>query len=176
MLSTESCISNALWWPCWRPKCVSNPMRVEKVWTFWDAYKSWTWCSNVIQTKTKLFWWTSINYILLIHQSWIIVWKKVLMSLDQVSGWKISPFAVYGKVYGRNREWNPKPIWLRMHWLGDFHWIGPERPLYLHAQKFSRIAYSCPSFDEMKSFRHLVLRGILVCSSNVPLFFRHWAH
>ena len=46
----ESFIAPARWGSCACSKRVSGRGRLEETWTPRDAYKSWTWCSNAVQT------------------------------------------------------------------------------------------------------------------------------
>ena len=50
MMLMEPINAPSCWWPCWCRKCVFGPQRFEKIWTFWDAYMSQTWCSSKVQT------------------------------------------------------------------------------------------------------------------------------
>ena len=63
----------ARWWPCLCLNCVSGLRRLWKTWTFSDAYKSLSWCSNIVHPKmtdssysfsfTSKFWWIKLPHI-----------------------------------------------------------------------------------------------------------------
>ena len=53
MISMESVNALARRWPCACLNWVSGFCRLEKTWTFSDAYMSLTWCSKFVQTWMK---------------------------------------------------------------------------------------------------------------------------
>ena len=50
LILLKSVTARVSWWPCWYRRCV---WLVKTRKTFWDAYLSCTWCSNVVETITK---------------------------------------------------------------------------------------------------------------------------
>ena len=50
MMLVEPVDKRACWWPWSCLIFVYGLRRLEKTWSFWDAYKSLTWCSKIVPT------------------------------------------------------------------------------------------------------------------------------
>ena len=116
MLLMEPINATTRWLPWLCRKSVSGLRRLDKIWVYWDAYKFWAWCSNVVQTQMKGNWIQQSPTFSNGEKNCFVKWSKFFRSLGQVLGWK---FLVL-RFYGNFRNWIPKLYWSRMNWLWSF--------------------------------------------------------
>ena len=139
----------AQWWPRWCLKCVSGLRTLEKSSTFWNAYKSWTWCSNVFHTWVKEFGNTSFFLHCVVEYSWILNWNEIFSSV--------------GQVLGRGFRF------LVMHFYGNFFSIGLQKGFDHNCIDFG---FSCCNIP-----RFVVVLYLWTKVSNIgSLVFLFWQH
>ena len=158
----------ALWWPCACLKCASGLRRLEKTWTFWDAFVSLTWCSNIVRPKWRKLATDSLWFDCVDGYSCLRCWNEFFSSMFQVLGWNFLALQCHGNVC----NWIPKLIWPRLRYFLVFCWNMPRFVHFISA--LTQICMICSIFIlfwRHKSFSIVSLRGILVCSLNVPVIF-----
>ena len=165
-------IVNALapWRPCACLKCVSGLRRLEKNWTFWDAFMSLIWCSITVQIKMKENGY-SFSYLLLCidRNSCISYCNEFFWSVFQIEDWSFLVLQCHGNVW----SWNPQRIWPRLGFLWSFLLEDAFfRRLHVSMDWKLHNLFNCDSFLT-KSIFFDSLRHILVCSSNMFVLFRH---
>ena len=142
----------------------------KKSWTFWDAYMSLTWCSNMVQTQMK-----EIGYSFSLTTLYWLVWLLPLLeSVFQLffGFWievfsycfKTETFAIgFQKWFGH--EWIDYGFFLLEN--GFFHW----RAICLDWNQHDLLI--CYSFLTTSFFSMFSLSGILVCSLNKLVLLSH---
>ena len=88
---------------------------LKKRCNFWDAYKSYTWYSIVVQTRKKKIGLKN-SYFFNGENSCFVDWSEFFQSLGEVSVWR---FLVLQFCWNL-RNWIPKLIWSRMNCLCIF--------------------------------------------------------
>ena len=152
----------ARWWPCACLKCVSGLRRLENPWTFWDAFMSLTWCSNMVQTYMKE---TGYGFSF----TWWYCWVQLLPLLEWVffscvSGFrlKISRFALLRK---RLQLDSKSDLTTNGLIVGFFCWEMASFVDFISV--WTKICTNCSIvilFWRHQIFSMFSLRGILVCS------------
>ena len=170
MSSMEPETATARWWPCLCRKCVFSVDRLGKSRTFWDAYKSWTLCSNVVQTQMKEYGYTLFSFFFFENIVSLLIGLSFFVT---ASGFKLK-FSRDALLSKRLQLYSKTALTTNGFILDCICWNMPRFVVALSAwTKICKICSFVFLFSRLEVFSMYSLRGILVCSWNVPLLFSH---
>ena len=96
--------------------CFWPAKSTKKPWTFWDAYMSLTWCSNMVDINEGN--WLQVLFYFIVFMGIVtaVIGIRFFSSMLRVLDWSFLLLHFDGNVC----NWIPKVIWQRMDWFWVF--------------------------------------------------------